>query len=172
MFKKFKHQNWGTAVPQNICEYLMTPTSIHLRIVYFLFQKIFRINSDQTFMVHFTSIVSGNVELGDNVVRYVAGSPGCYIQGINGVFIGSDTMIAPGVKIISANHEIGEHFKHIDSNPIMIGKNCWIASNSVILSGVTLGDNVTVGAGCVVTKSFPSNCIIGGVPAKVIKYKN
>jgi acetyltransferase-like isoleucine patch superfamily enzyme len=51
----------------------------------------------------------------------------------------------------------------------LIGKNCWIGSNAVILPGVELGDNVIVGAGAVVTKSFPENLKVAGVPAKVIQ---
>lgn len=53
-----------------------------------------------------------------------------------------------------------------------VGENCWIGTGAVILGGVTLGDNVTVAAGAVVTKSFPGKCLIGGVPARVIKKFN
>ena len=55
---------------------------------------------------------------------------------------------------------------------VKIGKNCWIGNSVTILPGVELGDNVTVGANSVVTKSFPSNCVIGGCPAKIIKQFN
>ncbi|MGL4673104.1 DapH/DapD/GlmU-related protein, partial [Cetobacterium sp.] len=53
--------------------------------------------------------------------------------------------------------------------PVKIGNNVWIGGRSVICPGVTLGDNVVVAAGSVVTKSFPNNCIIGGNPAKTIR---
>ncbi|MCV5296683.1 acyltransferase, partial [Escherichia coli] len=49
------------------------------------------------------------------------------------------------------------------------GENCWLGDNVKILSGVVLGSNVVVGANSVVTRSFPANCIIGGIPAKLIK---
>ena len=54
--------------------------------------------------------------------------------------------------------------------PIVLKKNVWVGSNATILSGVTIGENAIVGAGSVVTKDVPDNAIVGGVPAKVIKY--
>lgn len=55
---------------------------------------------------------------------------------------------------------------------ITIGDNCYISTGVTILGPVKIGDNVTIGAGAVVTKDVPDNVIIGGVPAKIIKYKN
>jgi acetyltransferase-like isoleucine patch superfamily enzyme len=137
--------------------------------VNFLFQKILRINAEVPFMVHFTSTVSKTVFLGKGVAQYFANSGGCYVQGINKVYIGDHTIFAPGVKIISANHDKKDYHSHDKSiSSVRIGKNCWLGANSVILPGVELGDNVIVGAGAVVTKSFPENVILGGVPAKII----
>ena len=53
--------------------------------------------------------------------------------------------------------------------PIVLGKRVWIGSNSTITKGVTIGDNSIVAAGAVVTKDVPANCIVGGVPARIIK---
>ena len=53
--------------------------------------------------------------------------------------------------------------------PIIIGKNCFVGCNTLILKGVAIGDNSTVGAGSVVTKNIPANVIAAGNPAKVIK---
>lgn len=50
-----------------------------------------------------------------------------------------------------------------------IGQKCFIGSNAIIMPGVTIGDEVIVGSGAVVTKDVPSNCIVAGNPAKVIK---
>lgn len=78
-------------------------------------------------------------------------------------------MFAPGVKIISANHDFLERTKFIKTSPIVIGNNVWLSANVIILPGVRIGNNCIVGAGSVVTKSFEEdNLIIAGNPAKII----
>lgn len=171
MINRFGYLNWNNNYPSNIFEYLSSPCSRGLRILNFIVQKIFRINGEYPFMVHFTSIVNGKVIIGKNVAQYFANSSGCYIQGINGVEIGDDTIFAPGIKIISANHSKENYKNHDKCRSIVIGKNCWLGTNCVILPGVVLGDNVIVAAGSVVTKSFDSNSVIAGVPARIIQTK-
>ena len=95
--------------------------------------------------------------------------PGQYIQAVNGIIIGKNVRIGPGVKLVSANHNLNNFSLHDQAGPIIIGDNCWLSANSVILPGVKLGDHVVVAAGAVVTKSFPENCLIGGVPARMLK---
>jgi acetyltransferase-like isoleucine patch superfamily enzyme len=85
--------------------------------------------------------------------------------------IGKNVHIAPNVGIITTNHDIYNPAKHVCGKDITIGDNSWIGMNSVILPGVTLGINTIVGAGSIVTKSFEQgNCVIAGVPARVIKH--
>jgi acetyltransferase-like isoleucine patch superfamily enzyme len=96
-------------------------------------------------------------------------SPGCYIQANNGIRIGSNVLIGPGVKIISANHNLCDYSKWDSARPIEIGDNCWLSANCVLLPGVKLGDHVVVAAGAVVTKDAPDNCVVAGVPARVIR---
>lgn len=99
-------------------------------------------------------------------------SYGTYFQGIGGkIVIGEGTWIAPNVGLITANHDTSNPHFHVPGKGITLGKKCWIGMNSVILPGVTLGDHTTVGAGTIVTKSFPEGfCVIAGNPAKVIRY--
>ena len=52
---------------------------------------------------------------------------------------------------------------------VVIGRNVWLGGGVTIVKGVTLGDNCVVGANAVVTRSFPANCVIAGVPARVIR---
>ena len=98
-------------------------------------------------------------------------TPGCYIQGINGIHFGSNIEIGPGVRIISSNHQEDDYSISKKSEPIYIGNNVWLGSNAIILPEVTIGDNVVIGAGSVVTKNIPSNSIAVGNPCRVIKHK-
>jgi acetyltransferase-like isoleucine patch superfamily enzyme len=145
------------------------PIPAGLWMMNFFCQRILGINAEIPWMVHFTSNVKGKISIGKNVHQSFALSGGCYIQGINGIEIGDDTIFAPGVKIISANHRRGNLEKSEPCEPIRIGKRCWIAANAVILPGVQMGDDVIVGAGAVVTRSFPENVVVAGVPAQIIK---
>lgn len=142
-------------------------------IINFMYQRVFRINASCKFSVHFTSQVYNpeNLFIEGNTIKYFWNAPGCYYHALNGIEIGRDTIIAPGTKIISVNHDINNiNCLVIDnSHKIVIGKSCWLGANSIILPGVVLGDNVIVAAGSVVTKSFSENSIIAGVPAKLLR---
>lgn len=85
-----------------------------------------------------------------------------------GVHIAENCLIASGCTILSHDHckRVGEQCLLFDT---YIGKRCFIAVNSTILPGVTIGDEVIVGAGSVVTKNVPSNSIVAGNPARVIR---
>lgn len=96
---------------------------------------------------------------------------GRYFQAENAIIrIGKGTYIANNSGLITANHDVNNLSIHEEAKDITLGEKCWIGLNAVILPGVTLGNQTIVAAGAVVTKSFPEgHCIIGGVPAKVIK---
>ena len=95
--------------------------------------------------------------------------PGCYIQGNGGLYIGNYVQFASNIGLISANHDFYEQSKHIGEK-VIIGDYCWIGQGAIILPGVELGPRTIVGAGAIVTKSFPMGfCVLGGNPAKVIR---
>ena len=84
--------------------------------------------------------------------------------------LGQGTYIAKNVGIITSNHDFQNLAEDQKGKDVIIGKHCRIGMNSVILPGVILGDHTIVGAGAVVTHSFPDGyCIIGGNPARIIK---
>lgn len=96
---------------------------------------------------------------------------GIYFQALGKIVIGKGTYIAPNVGLITSNHSISNLDLHDEPRPIVLGEKCWIGMNSVILPGVTLGDGTIVGAGSVVTKSFPEgNCVIVGNPARILRH--
>lgn len=86
----------------------------------------------------------------------------------SGVHIDEHCLIASGVTILSH-----DHCKRVDGQPLLvdtyIGKRCFVAVNATILPGVHIGDEVIVGAGAVVTRDVPSNVIVAGNPARIIR---
>ena len=91
------------------------------------------------------------------------------------VIIGNDCLIAPGCHITDVNHGIapGELIRKqpLDSKPVRIGNDVWVGTGCSILPGVTIGDGAVVGARSVVTDDVPSNAIVVGSPAKLLRYR-
>lgn len=88
------------------------------------------------------------------------------------IVIGDDCMFAPNVQLYTATHPIDpvERRSGLEyALPITIGNNVWLGGGVIICPGVSLGDNVVVGAGAVVTKSFGDNLVIAGNPARIIR---
>ena len=112
--------------------------------------------------------------IGDNV-----GISGATIYARGSIKIGDNTLVGGNAKIFdndfhpleieARNKDIKEK---IGTRPVVIGKNCFIGGNSIILKGTVLGDGCIVGAGAVVSGQFEDNCIIAGNPARVIKNIN
>ena len=112
---------------------------------------------------------NAHIEIGENVT---IGNNSIIISSER-IKIGKNTMIAPNAHFVDSDHgtspENSFNKQENLTSPIIIGNNVWIGSRVVILKGVNIGDNTVVSAGSVVTKSFPSNVIIAGAPAKIIK---
>ena len=96
---------------------------------------------------------------------------------IGPVTIGNHVNLAQGITVTALNHNFKDTTLRIDeqgisTNPVVIGDDVWIGANAVILPGVTIGRHVVVAAGAVVTKDVPDNCVVGGIPAKILKDLN
>lgn len=139
---------------------------------FFIPQKIFGFNRHIPFPCHPSCEVGliQNLHFDVNNIDNFWKS-GSYFQCWGGeITIDTGTYIAQNVGLITENHDINDLDNHLPPKSIFIGKNCWIGMNSVVLPGVVLGDKTIVGAGAVVTSSFPDgNVVIAGVPARVIK---
>lgn len=114
--------------------------------------------------------IGNDIKIGDNSGLGV----NCHIRGP--LTIGNDVMMGPNVRIITHSH----NFERTDIpmreqkgtiTPVHIGDDVWIGANVIILPGVSIGKGVVIGAGSVVTKNFPDYVVIGGVPAKILKFR-
>lgn len=88
------------------------------------------------------------------------------------IYVGDNTMFAPHVTIATAAHPILPELREKACQynmPVKIGKNCWLGANVIVLPSITIGDNVVVGAGSVVTKDLPDNVVAVGNPCKVLR---
>lgn len=87
------------------------------------------------------------------------------------VEIGQNCQIAWGVTI--SDHDFHKTYKNgvqnIETSPVKIGNGVWIGMDATILKGVTIGDKAIIAAGALVVRDVPANCMVAGVPAKVIK---
>lgn len=89
----------------------------------------------------------------------------CSINALSKITIGDNTIFGENIRIYDHNHRFSSSKKRImeqgyNTASVSIGKDCWISSNVVILKGVTIGDNVIIGAGCVIKEDIPSNVIV------------
>ncbi len=88
------------------------------------------------------------------------------------IYMGDYTMIGPNVTIATAGHpilpELREQGYQYNAS-VRIGRNCWLGAGVIVLPGITIGDNVVVGAGSVVTKDIPSNVVAVGNPCRVLR---
>lgn len=117
-----------------------------------------------------TMVLGGDKIFFDNSSINVFQQFGCYFQAFEKIEIGKDVWIGQNTGIITANHKLTDPNQHEDGKPVILRDKVWIGMNSVVLPGVTLGPHTIVGAGSVVTKSFPDGwCVIAGNPAKIIK---
>ena len=116
---------------------------IVLYFQWFLYVKLYNMKIDKTAKISFAAILDKT-----------------YPQGVH---IGYESYIASGALVFS--HDFTRSL-HVNT---YIGKRCFIGANAIIMPGLTIGNNVIVGAGAVVTKDVPKGCIVAGNPAKIIK---
>ncbi|MGN0706903.1 MAG: acyltransferase [Faecalibacterium sp.] len=136
------------------------------------------------------AVLHGQMEIGDRVVI----NEGTRLICSDHIAVGNDVMISWGCMIVDSNmhslhsadrledtrnargeiesHTMGQHIdrSRIQSAPVVIKDKAWIGFNAIILKGVTIGEGAVVGAGSVVTYDVPDYAVVGGNPAKILKY--
>lgn len=112
---------------------------------------------------------NGGVRLGDRVEI----NNFSIVNGTGGVDIGGDTLIGPGVRIISYQHQYARGAtiasQPVIARPIRIGRDVWLGANAIVLAGVTIGDGAVIAAGSVVREDVPAYAMVAGVPATIRK---
>jgi maltose O-acetyltransferase len=117
---------------------------------------------------------SSNIEIHDDVQI----GPHCKFDGAGVIIIGKGSVIAPEVAVYSRTHNFNNDLRAIpfdnvlEISPVVIGEYVWIGTRAIILPGVVIGDGAIVAAGAIVTKDVPYCAVVGGNPAKVIKYRD
>lgn len=135
-----------------------------------------KIHNKGSYRIHArTSIRNAqNITLGENV--RITMDCCIWAEKNSKIVFGDNVLVGPGVKMFCGNHGSQKNgvpmvFQERIEKDICIGEDVWIGANSIIVSGVRIGKGAIVAAGAVVTKDVPSYAIVGGTPAKVIKYR-
>ncbi len=135
------------------------------KIIKDLFGKTGNIfNIEQPFMCDY----GYNIEIGENFYS----NHNLIILDGNKVKFGDNVFIAPNCAFYTAGHPLDSKRRNQGleyAKPIKVGNNVWIGGNVVVLPGVTIGDNVVIGAGSIVNRDIPSNVVAVGNPCRVIK---
>jgi acetyltransferase-like isoleucine patch superfamily enzyme len=134
-----------------------------------LFSELIGRKVDESFLLipPFYTAGGDEIRLGRNVFV----NQNCTFYDLGGLDIADDVMIGPNVSIITAGHPLEPPQRRAATigKPIVIERNVWIGAGAIIVGGVTLGENSVVAAGSVVTKNVPSDTLVGGNPARVIR---
>jgi maltose O-acetyltransferase len=109
-----------------------------------------------------------NIHLGQ---RFYANA-NCVLLDVAEIRIGDDTMLAPGVQLLTATHPVDAQERISGRElgfPITIGSRVWLGGGVIVGPGVTIGDDVVVGSGAVVVKDLPDRVVAVGNPARVVR---
>jgi len=127
---------------------------------YFFMQKIMGFNRHVPWPVDFRSKILGVEHIEKGIMCDPGDNIGIYINAYGGLKLGDNVNIGQNTTITTTNHNIYDHRKISDKKGVTIGDNVWIGANCCIVAGVTIGDNVTIGAGCTIRENIPSNSVV------------
>lgn len=135
------------------------------------------IGNDVTILKNSTIECTGvirNLGEGITIGNNVGIAQNCFIQVRGSVVIGNNVIFGPNVSVFSENHIFDDPDLPVSAQGetrkgVVINDGVWVGTRSVILDGVTIGKNSIIAAGSVVNKNVPSNVIVGGIPAKIIR---
>lgn len=153
----------------DICRRLNSADCRDGEAIFSILQELFgSVGENSTVIPPFHCDYGKNIHVGKNFIANF----NVTILDIAPVTIGDYVMLGPGTVISSVGHPIspkGRRNHLASAKSVTIGNDVWMGGNVTVLPGVTIGNNVVVAAGAVITGDVPDNCIVGGVPAKIIK---
>lgn len=138
-----------------------------------LIKKMFKQTGEDLFVEQpFHCDYGVNITVGENFLA----NNNCTLLDVAPITIGDDVLIAPNVGVYTAGHALDPYLrrelKAEFGASVVIGDNCWVGANSTILPGVTIGNDVVIGAGSVVTQDIPEGVLAYGNPCRVIRKFN
>ncbi len=155
-------------------------SKIYDRIIMIIYRSLFKsYGKNVTFFPTKSEIYYKTISLGNDVF---IGAGASFIASKSSISIGNKVMFGPNVTIRGGNHSshiVGKYmFDYSDADklleddlPVIIEDDVWVGTGAIILKGVKVGTGAIVAAGAVLTTDVPPYAIVGGVPAKVLKYR-
>jgi len=151
-----------------------------LALIYFI--KVKRIENETRMKINFVRQGEGGVTIAGDLSKFYIHptshlKSNTFIECSGGVRIGKYFHTGRGLTIFSTNHnynsDVSIPYDEISiKKPVIIKDFVWCGANVTIVPGVTIGEGAIIGAGAVVTKDVPDYAIVGGNPAKIIKYRD
>ena len=150
------------------------------RLLMYIYRSQFKVCGKQ---VHFyptkSELYYKTIEIGNKV--YI-GPGAMFLAAHSSIKIGNNVIFGPNVSIVGGNHSthiIGKFMSDYkltdkrvtDDLPVIIEEDVWVGTGAIILNGVHIGRGAIVAAGALLTKNVPPYAVVGGVPAKVIKFR-
>jgi acetyltransferase-like isoleucine patch superfamily enzyme len=164
-----KYLKWGASVSRGFrlyVIYLVGHVPIH-RMRLFLYRNLFGVTIGARTSVHWRArfFEPEGISIGRNSI---VGND-CFLDGRSGIRIGNNVNIGGYVQIYTLEHDPDSPDFATMGGPVVIGDRCYIATRATVLPGVTIGEGAVVAAGAVVTRDVEPYCVVGGVPARVIR---
>lgn len=133
-----------------------------------LLTALFGVETDASIQPPFFCDYGTNITLGHNVFFNF----NCVILDVTQVTIGDNVLFGPAVQIYAASHPVSADERRTMlefGKPVTIGSDVWVGGGAIICPGVTIGARTVIGAGSVVTRDLPSDVVVAGNPARVIR---